>query len=93
MPQPPDGIDESTGTLRGCSLRGVEVPGVAGGVKAGDRRDGGGKGLWSEAIEFSVAVGASTSRSRGDDGPADDREKPSCSSFCAFSLPVKREMS
>lgn len=31
-PAPPDGREESTGTLRGCSVDGVAVPGVAGGV-------------------------------------------------------------
>lgn len=44
VPQPPEGMDESTGMPRGCgcSPKGVAVPGVAGGVKAGERRVGGG---------------------------------------------------
>lgn len=42
VPQPPDGIELSTGTLRGPLLLGVCVPGVPGGVKAGERREGGG---------------------------------------------------
>lgn len=43
-PHPPDGIELSTGTPRGsCRMSaGVEVPGVEGGVKAGDSRESGG---------------------------------------------------
>lgn len=44
-PQPPEGTELSTGTPRGSEsnrLDGVAVPGVAGGVKAGDSSELGG---------------------------------------------------
>lgn len=42
LPHPPSGIELSTGTPRGPDLVGVCVPGVCGGVKAGESSDGGG---------------------------------------------------
>jgi len=47
FPHPPEGTELSTGTLRGSdkdSAVGVAVPGVAGGVKAGESSEGGGAG-------------------------------------------------
>lgn len=76
VPQPPEGMEESTGTLRGCSLRGVVVPGVAGGVKAGDRSEGSSRAASLEARELNVAGG--TPRGCGEAGAtAGDRENGS----------------
>jgi len=44
----------STGMLRGSARRallGVAVPGVEGGVKAGERSDGGGSAAWVRGVE------------------------------------------
>lgn len=48
-PHPPEGFELSTGTPRGPAVVGVSVPGVAGGVKEGERSDGGGGG-WEEDV-------------------------------------------
>lgn len=82
VPQPPDETDESTGTPRGCSLRGVTLPGVAGGVKAGDRREGGGRGPRLEAMGSSVVVGAVPLEEWDNGGDMGDSEKSACSSSC-----------
>lgn len=42
LPHPPLGTELSTGTPRGPVLVGVRAPAVSGGVRAGDRSDGGG---------------------------------------------------
>lgn len=73
MPQPPAGSLLSTGTLRGSSREweekgpddvGVAVPGVTGGVKAGERRDGGGGCTGREAgLDVCVEVARLSSRS------------------------------
>lgn len=75
VPQPPDGTLLSTGTERaeerGCegksedvfreSVVGVAVPGVEGGVKAGERRDGGGRADGCEECVEEVVEAASSS--------------------------------
>jgi hypothetical protein len=73
----------STGTdFDGRSSAGVPVPGVAGGVKAGDMRDGGGSWWWTRWK-------SDMARGRGDSvgGKAGDAcagNWPLCSSGCAM---------
>ena len=69
VPHPPVGRELSTGTPRGSERRrdGVEVPGVAGGVKAGETSEAGGwkslSGFWGEGDEERVEAARSVSRS------------------------------
>lgn len=66
LPQPPEGMELSTGTPRGSERRrdGVEVPGVAGGVKAGETSEAGGRsslsGVWGEGDEEQVEAASAS---------------------------------
>ena len=89
-PQPPLSTELSTGTLRGSERRrllGVAVPGVDGGVKAGERSDGGGcvRGLDSCRDGADETVEAVSSSSAGA-----EREKLAWSTSMSVSVAEAR---
>jgi hypothetical protein len=84
-PHPPVGIELSTGMLRGsrsAALLGVVVPGVDGGVNAGERRDAGGACVNGvDVCAYGFGAGSSScSAAEEAEAPAPaEREKSACS--------------
>lgn len=92
LPHPPVGIELSTGMPRGsaaAALLGVVVPGVAGGVNAGESREAGG-GCVNGVVAWGNGLGDASSSASGveEAGFVAESEKSDCSmspSWCDVS--------